>query len=468
MFRNEALKDSSESDRPGLDVANYQVLIGTRERLVPVDLRLFLWRYGMTDYQRYWVSSANSTIKWCDGATAPGANFGGSVKVVDTVTKGPNYKDWKQRLIRGDQCTTTLSGTRYRREFGSAYFSASQKPISPTTTCQSLYHIVSQAGLIQGANISLTPLTPDLTTIQKADALALAKFVESIRSTMTTAQGGVIAGELGETLHMLIHPAKTLRQGLFNYLATLKKRKRKLRSVRGPKRLSTARNIVADTWLEYSFGWKPLLHDIDDVMKTLANRFASTPPREPVYAKGVDEQFSSARHTSYSGNLIASISHQVNWTLSKQVVYRGSVRTEHPRAAVWNHFGSFANDFIPTVWELIPYSFLVDYFSNIGAMISAASLLRSNLVWASRTTVDSTVAEIVDTQAKATFSVFFTAEADCANLREKRSKIVVSRAPYTGSLVPSLYFTVPGLGSTKWINISALLLGQRALVPFHR
>jgi hypothetical protein len=37
----------------------------------------------------------------------------------------------------------------------------------------------------------------------------------------------------------------------------------------------------------------------------------------------------------------------------------------------------------------------------------------------------------------------------------------VTRAPYIGSLIPSLQFTIPGLG-TKWINMGALIAQSRA------
>jgi hypothetical protein len=37
--------------------------------------------------------------------------------------------------------------------------------------------------------------------------------------------------------------------------------------------------------------------------------------------------------------------------------------------------------FVPTVWELVPYSFILDYFTNIGDVLSAGLLVQSHLAW---------------------------------------------------------------------------------------
>lgn len=421
-----------------------------------------------TSYNRNWVASRANGIFFCDGSGSVPAPTRFVTNVVDSVTYGANYRDWKRRLADGIQCTTTLSGTKYTRQYGAGYFNARQTPTQPWITCQAFHYVSGNLGYVWGVPLTMDFPLPLVPSEQKADAKALQMFVDQIRQVQTTFQGGVFLGELRETIHLITSPAKSLRNGIAGYLATLKKRKRSLKRVPAKKRLATANRILSDTWLEYSFGWKPLLHDIDDAAKTLANRLASSPKWKPVFAKGIDEYTASNRVESLSGSIVEAINHRVDYVTRQEVQYRGQVSIEHPYSKVSFHSGLGLNDFVPTVWELIPYSFLVDYFANIGAIISASSLLQSNLRWSARTARSFFSCEVKDTIIKVTNNVNFATFGTCSPVTEKRTKAVVSRAPYAGSLVPPLNFYVPGVGSTRWANIGALLLGNRALVPFHR
>jgi hypothetical protein len=56
------------------------------------------------------------------------------------------------------------------------------------------------------------------------------------------------------------------------------------------------------------------------------------------------------------------------------VRYKGSV-TISTEATKWDNaalFGFTPSEFIPTAWELLPWSFLIDYFTNIGDILSSA------------------------------------------------------------------------------------------------
>ena len=283
-----------------------------------------------TSYRRNWVAERAFGIYFCDGSSSLPAPVKFNTEVVDSVTYGPNYRDWKRRLAEGSQCTTTLSGTKYTRQFGCAFFHANQGPIFPWITCEGYHYITGNSGYIWGVPLAMNfplPLVPSET---KADAKALQDFVSRIREVQTTFQGGVFIGELKETIHMLTSPAKSLRDGIAGYLATLKKRKRSLKRVALKKRLASANRILSDTWLEYSFGWKPLLHDIDDAAKLLASRLSSSPKWQPVFAKGVDEYTASNRVESVSGSIVQSINHRVDYVTRQEVQYRGHVNLEHP------------------------------------------------------------------------------------------------------------------------------------------
>jgi hypothetical protein len=416
-----------------------------------------------------WRSYKQLTTTQCGGSSTVGAPTIFTQVYDNTVTYGDNYSDWRKRLSEGEQCTTVLSGTHYKR-IGPSFctFHFGNRPTNPAITCAQINYMSGNNGYGYGEVLDLIFPIPDPTSMAKANNSALSSYVSKVRGVQTTFQGGVFLGELKETIEMLVSPAKTLRHGLSSYLATLKKRKRQVKRVSPRKRLSAAKSVIADTWLEYAFGWRPLIHDIDDAMKTLANQYASSPRWVPVFAVGKDERFADMTLQSIMSPTLGRIYNRIHYEIVKEVKYRGQVNMVHPtnlgsfHAGIWN-----PQEIIPTVWELIPYSFLVDYFANIGAMISAASLIESNLRWTGLTQADRLSVEVTNTTVDLDPPGISYQWGTAGQVRDKHTKTVFSRTPYNGSLVPSLQFYLPG-HDTQWINMAALFLGNRDIVPFHR
>jgi hypothetical protein len=120
--------------------------------------------------------------------------------------------------------------------------------------------------------------------------------------------------------------------------------------------------------------------------------------------------------------------------------------------------GFSPKDFLPTAWELIPYSFLVDYFSNIGGIIYGMSNLFTNLAWHNSTVRKELKFRQWGTEYPLPGLVRITgAYAKCVT-----SKVSVERSKYTGHGVPSLAFKIPGFRSLKWLNIAALVASRKS------
>ena len=62
-------------------------------------------------------------------------------------------------------------------------------------------------------------------------------------------------------------------------------------------------------------------------------------------------------------------------------------QVQAPQVDALSHFGFTPSEFIPTAWELLPWSFLIDYFVNIGDVIQANIVSLSDLAWANRSDV---------------------------------------------------------------------------------
>jgi hypothetical protein len=296
-----------------------------------------------------------------------------------------------------------------------------------------------------------------------ANNSALANFVQKARQAQTSFQGGVFLGELRETISLLRSPVKSLRQGINAYLETLKKRSRSIRRAPRARRKSQLKTILSDTWLEYSFGWIPAVADIDAGLTTITDSLVRDwPPRKLVIGFGRDRE-TYRNGTSIMGtNTTPFIQYANSQTTECFIKYYGMVTIGTNSLGSSRRVGFDLSNFVPTLWELTPYSFLADYFLNIQDIISAATLQRSTVLWMSKTVVcsdemavTSPIALIGNGNSNLSKGSFVDAQTGVCYRRK-----VVSRNPYYGSIVPDLEFSIPGVGK-KWLNMAALLSNSR-------
>lgn len=380
---------------------------------------------------------------------------------VDSVTKGDNIPDWRRRIALVRSATTGLSGERKEVKIRGGYFSYTQFDIPSQTFIETFRH-----GLM--GYLPTFPVASSLSET-KANNAALVSFVKRAQAVTNSFQGSVAVGELGETLRMIKNPAQGFRRGLDDYLDTVKKRARS-RKTPGGRRPSkrSLRRMVADTWLEKAFGWDPLLNDVRTAAETLARRKHEW-RRETVKIRAGGSDYSSTCVNPAQG-LYAFLA-DLHWHQTRSEVnvkYYGVVKREVYNDYTWDMdlFGFNPRSFVPTVWELIPYSFLVDYFTNIGDIINAYAFNSSKLAWCNKgvrkhahliATWRNNYKYAQDQLKNSTTKVWVNYVEDQPKLELKH--VTVNRSTYSGSFVPTIEFEIPGLG-TKWINLSALLLGH--------
>lgn len=194
----------------------------------------------------------------------------------------------------------------------------------------------------------------------------------------------------------------------------------------------------ANAWLEYSYGWKPLLSDIYGSMELLANTY-HMPKALRVSARKLEVR-TTTPSTHQRDRNVRTV------TDSTRVVLEFAEPTE------WTNTMSKTGVSNPALlaWELLPYSFVIDWFVPIGTYLSNMdALLGLNFIRGSTTTrlqvvLDST---FVATAANETVTG--------GNLHcEKVSKV---RSVYTTVPFPPIPRFAPNIGVEKSLSAISLL-----------
>lgn len=398
--------------------------------------------------------------------------------------------NYKERIRNHQSATTRLNGTRQKltsepKGFASASWVAggfiSSSPFNNYSCSQKLTGWFLPIDTI--GNRPRGFWSADTVSVD-AEYEAKKKFFQEIRDKRTAFEGMTFIGELGETLRMLRKPLGGFRRGLDDYVDTVKKRSRNIKRRRGESRDSSLRRInsmLADTWLEKSFGWAPMINDvknIGEVLERQIDRYESLYQR--YYVQSIVDVPTGEIPLTTDLSFLAGLK-AYGWSYKARCVfytrhsvrYYGQVYTAAQRSAdvVRKTMGFTANDFVPTVWELIPYSFLADYFANIGDLISMASTYTGDVAWVAKgVSVDA----VAKTQLR---SYSFTPPTPtwtklrytmlCSDMVESwRAISRVNSGIPTVNPMQDFRMKTPNAGSTKWLNISALFAKSRSVSKF--
>lgn len=300
-----------------------------------------------------------------------------------TVISGGLNPNYKQAIARGVQAGTTLSVDAQDVSFspGSAY---AKVKTSPTATSE-----WTAKGLFPSVNPSYAAPLFD----SAAEAEAVRKLYRKIREVHTEFQGGVFLGEIGQTVRLFTRPLDSFTKATTRYMGTTKRAVDSVKRGAGSAHVKevSIRKIISNEYLKWTFGVVPLMNDIKDISRVLS-RLISDPPRVGFSAKGKAESgtVSVLANLSIMGN-VRALRTETRKTLSK-VKYYGAFKvmtkeeeTRSKLARIQQLSGLTLRDFIPTVWNLIPYSFIADYFVNIGDVLEALTTDTSRVTWLSRT-----------------------------------------------------------------------------------
>lgn len=386
-----------------------------------------------------------------------------------TRNSNPNWKD--------QVANKTNATTPYAR-FDSRFKSLVRTHASYRCTING---IPAQCGFVghYWGGVYSSPFAKD-TVSSKAINEALGRFLHQIGQRNSPLKGGIVIGEMKKTLKMIYRPFRAVfdlcKSYLLKYRSAVKGRV--LRRIRGKlywlrrSRLTgkptmagmiDARKFLANLWLEYSFGLKPLLSDIESGLTAYRQYVDNPQGAEAIWGTGRDEGLVSdtpfdetiSQGIWLVGNRRITLDHSVKFV--GEYGYRLSPQQGNVDRALWL-CGFRPEEFVPTLWELLPFSWLVDYFSNVGQILESLTVATGNVLWYCRS--DRVIRRNTQTsrmnwgKTKLWVPAGAFAAADVQGLIELETISFSRTVPPLG--VPGFVFEIPGM-PTQWLNMVAVL-----------
>ncbi len=219
-----------------------------------------------------------------------------------------------------------------------------------------------------------------------SDAVRIASqsFTRKARQQLSEAQALVTAGELRESVRMVLNARRSLFSKLQSFQFSAKKR------AKGKLTVKQKKKAVAESWLEYSFGWAPLVADVSN----LANAAAATISGS---MRSFDIRSTGRSKTSVEEG--AGWYGSPGWLLYTYDINRRTVTATRCHFAATtdvdidqpgnfsSQFGLTMDNWVPSIWELVPWSFAVDYFTGLGDFLSSITLPWSNFRYITKTLI---------------------------------------------------------------------------------
>jgi hypothetical protein len=155
--------------------------------------------------------------------------------------------------------------------------------------------------------------------------------------------------EIKQTLHLLRNPFQSMNKVLHR-ASSLRKRG----------------VSAAETWLQYRYGVLPLVRDITSIISGAKKRTGHL--RATSRAKGKITRNSVTVHTMGTGAPGAVVTYTKT---NSEVLTVRAVALDEYFVDQFDNIGLSGKNLVTLPWELIPYSFVVDWFLNVGDYLGA-------------------------------------------------------------------------------------------------
>lgn len=378
----------------------------------------------------------------------------------DRTKSGSSVPRYKEAIAGLTSATSSYSLIGKDVEWDDVSFSAVTE--HPSTKKKIVY-------LLEGYGLGNRPIHSALPSVGSVKGAAVAKFYSKIAEAIASFKGLVFLGEMRESLDTIGSCLKLIKNSLMslwiflrNSRRILRRALRKARDRKQRRRLiANAERRVANRYLEFSFGVEPLIADIESLYATICKERVLT---ERLFARVREE----GEIPSYSTASLLAGCVLFNRTDTVKTVVKSSctggikhVVPERPNALAGTaeSLGLSLREVVPSLWELTPFSFLVDYFVNVSDLINTAVYGDTSLYYSCQSTIVKSTVEVVLSAPRKGDDRYWTYKVvgfDAGTVRVSLPYWNFTREALN-PLNAGFRFTLPG-ASRKWINMVALFV----------
>lgn len=309
-----------------------------------------------------------------------------SMRLLDT-RKGTKVEEYANKIRKREDASS---------DFESEFFNHGSFPSSRT-------QVVAVNGTPNQITEVFTGVLNPITTVNhvvgytdEERAKAVAKLVERLRSERTVFNSIPFLGELPSTIKLIVNPLSALRTGLTKHFNLLKLNKERAKKVPFKDRRRVYEDMITGTYLEWVFGAMPLYSDITgmlEVVKQMSEREfpASRQTTRSTFSNQVSTLNPAAGYVSsdpgwnlvYDGiSTITQTELRVQYSVGIDIT-QSLNSSELDR--LLNLSGFRLDEFVVGVYNAMPWTWLVDYFTSMGNFLSSVTLDTSNVRWINET-----------------------------------------------------------------------------------
>lgn len=402
-----------------------------------------------------------------------GLSSGGTNTFVSTRdgTKNPL---WKAQTSRNQQAgtpytaeLTELLASKPGRVSARAAFKFPQDP--PIEPWSSSFTGTLSAGVTSHLALS----GEDLTVLSAARS----KFYRRLAELQQEMCGPSAVAELLDTVKFLLNPFGGVVRMTEHYLGQLREKRRGLRGPVAYKRQQWEK-VVANGYIEYAFGLSPLISDTEAIAKALARMMMNESGKRIRARSSFDKAEVMHDHLLLPGTIIAvNQMTEIRTSYKVQIIGYVGGNVSGPTGSVDRLIGLLGfkpENWIPAVWEAVPWSWLIDYFTNIGDILNAAALASAKTNWLVETITkqtELTINNVVDpiaTQAQfssRTYTLGFDVSGNGPVSVTRRTTINRSLPATVG--IPSLVLEHPFGSYKKILNMAGVVMSRRSETSNH-
>lgn len=453
--------------------------------------------YSKTWVERFPKKSYGSFESGTSGSFSTAATSGSllpSDMGFASTRSGERMPDYKQKIRDGLQASTPFVSDRSKIE--SMYETEKYLLVYSQKTFPFNCHRYRYEGIPFSMESPIVHLT---TNSAKAKAIALTKIYKKIESELQHMSAPAFFAEFAEVCYQFGHPFQALVRHFHYYANKLESSKKKLIRKHVPvtknrdgsaitpfslidRRYVTKNmkqewlDILASTWLEMSFGLIPLLSDAESAAETLARWVSevdiSPKWRRKIQSRGEDQKSSS----TYAGEFRLPPSGKQYYQLFNKRVTTAraqyTVGLSAPPIAppgtmerLGQLYGITPANIIPAAYEAIPWSWLLDYFTNVQEILGAVFTSTAQVKWICLT--ESQKTELYYTTRWSSMLSYAPWTTDTMKRGSDAGSAKLVRTTLTRSIptslgVPSLYFEHPFENDKKVANMIAVLIARRS------